>query len=45
MLEVEQPRGAVYIPPRVYNAYQMWRSYDRDVIARRLDAFLRSCLA
>ena len=29
-------RGAVYIPARAYNAYQMWRDYDRAIIERDL---------
>lgn len=32
----ERIRGAVYIPARAYNAYQMWRDYDHDVALRDL---------
>lgn len=30
------PRGAVYIPARAFNAFQLWRDYDREVIGRDL---------
>lgn len=29
-------RGAVYVSARAFNAYQMWRDYDRDETARDL---------
>ncbi|MFC7205377.1 glycoside hydrolase [Haloferax namakaokahaiae] len=29
-------RGAIYIPPRAFNFYQMWRYYDPSVIERDL---------
>jgi hypothetical protein len=29
-------RGALYLPSRAYNTYQMWHSYDRSVIERDL---------
>ncbi|MDF2959427.1 MAG: glycoside hydrolase [Paenibacillus sp.] len=31
---VREIRGAVYIPAKSYNAYQMWRDYEPDVIER-----------
>ncbi len=42
-----QPHGAVYVPARAYNAYQMWRDYDsgrmrhdaRLATSLRLNAF------
>lgn len=44
---IERPRGAVYIPARAYNAFQMWRDYDPGMTRRdaryarslRLNAF------
>jgi hypothetical protein len=32
----ERIRGAVYIPARAFNAYQMWRDYDHEVALRDL---------
>lgn len=29
-------RGAIYIPTRAFNIYQMWRGYDRAVVERDL---------
>ncbi|WP_228546129.1 glycoside hydrolase family 5 protein [Halegenticoccus tardaugens] len=29
-------RGAIYIPARAYNRYQMWHEYDSDIIERDL---------
>lgn len=29
-------RGAIYLPARAYNIYQMWANYDREVIERDL---------
>ena len=29
-------RGAIYLPARAFNTYQMWRDYDRKVIERDL---------
>jgi hypothetical protein len=34
--EASKIRGAVYISARAYNAYQMWRDYDRLIIERDL---------
>ncbi len=28
------PRGAIYIPARAWNAYQIWQSYDAQIIRR-----------
>jgi hypothetical protein len=30
-------RGALYLPSRAYNTYQMWHGYDRSVIERDLE--------
>lgn len=30
-------RGAIYLPARAFNFYQLWRGYDRTVIERDLD--------
>ncbi|WP_157533190.1 cellulase family glycosylhydrolase, partial [Haloferax profundi] len=30
-------RGAIYIPSKDWNAYQMWANYDKTVIERELD--------
>jgi hypothetical protein len=30
-------RGALYLPARAYNTYQMWHTYDRSVIERDLE--------
>ncbi len=30
------PRGAIYIPARAWNAYQMWEHYDPKIIGRDL---------
>jgi hypothetical protein len=30
-------RGAIYLPARAFNFYQLWRGYDRAVIERDLD--------
>ena len=29
-------RGAIYVPARAYNAYQIWRDYDPEVVERDL---------
>lgn len=29
-------RGAIYLPARAFNTYQMWRDYDRKIIERDL---------
>ena len=34
--EAKKIRGAVYLPVRAFNAYQMWRDYDRSLIERDL---------
>src|SRR5688572_14142156 len=34
--EAKKIRGAVYLPARAFNAYQMWRDYDRTNIERDL---------
>lgn len=33
-LDLDRPRGAIYIPARPFNAYQVWRDYDPDVTRR-----------
>jgi hypothetical protein len=33
---IERPHGAVYVPARANNAFQMWRDYDSGII--RCDA-------
>lgn len=33
-LELDRPRGAIYIPARPYNAYQVWRDYNPEVTRR-----------
>jgi hypothetical protein len=35
-LEPVDVRGALYLPTRAFNHYQMWANYDRDVIERDL---------
>src|SRR2546426_11903750 len=34
--EAKNIRGAVYIPARAWNVFQMWRDYDRAAIERDL---------
>jgi hypothetical protein len=38
---IARPRGAVYVPARAYNAFQMWRDYD-PAITRRDARYARS---
>lgn len=33
-LELDRPRGAIYIPARPYNAFQVWRDYEPGVTRR-----------
>jgi hypothetical protein len=37
----ERIRGAIYIPSRAYNAYQMWRDYNPEEVERDLDYALK----